>query len=68
MWDELEDGHPCQEIRWAERLRRSGAPPPPWMRPVGRREAEHAASTVRWLLLMVAVAVVAAGVCVWSLE
>ncbi|MCK9928815.1 hypothetical protein MXD62_16795 [Frankia sp. Mgl5] len=69
-WDEVRDGVPCREIdraTWTDRHTRAGNPPPQGMGPVGRRPAEQAADRLRYAALLIALALVAAGACIWSL-
>ncbi|WP_018503103.1 hypothetical protein [Parafrankia discariae] len=70
FWDEVRDGEPCREIdraTWTDRHTRAGTPPPRGMGPVGRVPAEQAADRLRYAALLIALALVAASACIWSL-
>lgn len=79
FWDEVRNGDPCIQVpphdipeprpdwaAWSKRLAAAGDPPPPGMRPQGRRSAERAARRLRRAAVLLALAL-AAGLSIWFL-
>lgn len=66
FWDETDRSQRIDRASEATRLPYTD-PPPPWMRPQGRQPAEQAAHTLRLVALLIVLAAVATGVCIWSL-